>query len=173
MNNVFYSAYIVMLMMALASTEVSSRDGRSVWDSRCEECHGNPDRFARKYLWNIAGQLQGQHHISDLGLFMRNHYIPNHEIDTVRKMLFALANSSSRYTKECSECHGDLDGYVGKHFWVGASGITIIETGNDVGEFLQNHRELKSEDVSFYLQLFSRIAGSPLPLSDEPVLPRQ
>lgn len=163
--------YITALLLALVPLEVSSRDGKAIWDSRCEECHGDPDRFANKYLWNVEGELQGQHHIDNLSLFMRNHYIPDHEIETMRDTLLALANSASRYTTECAECHGDARDYVEKTFRVGERSITIMESGKDVGEFLQNHRELAPEDVTFYLKLFSRIVGKPITLSSPAPLP--
>lgn len=156
--------YIATLLLALTPIEVSSRDGKTIWDSRCEECHGDPDKFASKYLWNVEGQLQGQHHVDNLSLFMRKHYIPDHEIKTVHDMLLTLASSASRYKTECAGCHGDAREYVEKSFWVGDSGITIIESGEDVGEYLVTHQDLRSEDIAFYLKLFSRIAGNPLPL---------
>lgn len=157
--------YIAALLLVLTPIEVSARDGKAIWDSRCEQCHGDPDKFANKYLWNVEGVLQGQHHIDNLSLFMRNHYIPDHEIETVRDMLLILANSASRYTTECAECHGDAGDYVARSFRVGERSITIIESGQDVGEFLQNHQELGPEDVTFYLRLFSRIDGKPISLS--------
>lgn len=155
--------YIAILLLALIPLEAGSRDALAIWDSRCEECHSDPDEFAGKYLWNIEGQLQGRHHIDDLSLFMRNHYIPDHEIESIHDMLLARANSPERFKVECGDCHGDAREFVEKSIWVRGSEITGMGTGKDVGEFLPTHRELRPEDVAFYQKLFARIAGKPAP----------
>ena len=154
---------IAILLLALAPIEAGSRDADAIWDSRCEECHGDPARFALKYLWDIEGQLQGQHHIDNLSLFMRNHYIPDHEIEIINDMLLARANSPLRFKVECSECHGDIKQFVEKSIWVRGGGITGLESGMDVSEFLPTHRELNPEDVAFYRKLFARVSGKPIP----------
>jgi len=154
---------IAILLLALIPIEASSRDAQAIWDSRCEECHGDPTRFARKYLWDIEGQLQGQHHIDNLSIFMGNHYIPDHEIETIRNMLLAQANSPVRFKAECGGCHGDVKDFVEKSIWVRGSEITALGSGMDVSEFLPTHQELRPEDVSFYQKLFARIAGKPIP----------
>lgn len=154
---------IAILLLALIPLEVSSRDALAIWDSRCEECHGDPARFAGKYLWDIGGQLQGQHHVDNLDLFMRNHYTPDHEIETINSMLLARANSPVRFKTECGGCHGDAKEFVEKSIWVRGSGITGMESGMDISEFLPTHQELQPEDVAFYQKLFARIAGKPLP----------
>ena len=159
----FSRVSIAILLLALIPIEASARDAQAIWDSRCEECHGDATRFARKYLWDIEGQLQGQHHIDNLNLFMGNHYIPDHEIETIRNMLLAQANSPLRFKAECSGCHGDVKEFVEKSIWVRGSEITGLESGRDVNEFLPTHRELRPEDVTFYQKLFARIAGKPIP----------
>ena len=154
---------IAILMLALIPIEAGSRDALAIWDSRCEECHGDPAVFAGKYLWDIDGQLQGQHHIDNLNLFMGNHYIPDHEIDVIRIMLLSQANSPVRFKTECSGCHGDVKDFIEKSLWVRKGGITGMESGMDLIDFLPTHQELQLEDVTFYRKLFGRIAGKPIP----------
>ena len=163
-------AYLAFILLILAPTAASSRDGESIWDSRCEECHGDPAEFASKYLWNIEGQLQGQHHVEDLYRFLGNHYIPAHQIDIIRDLLLARANSPARYTEECAGCHGDARDYVQKTLWVGEKAITVIVSGRDVGELLPHHQGLPPEDVPFYLRLFFRVAGKSFPYTPIPSL---
>ena len=154
---------IVILLLALIPIEAGSRDAPAIWDSRCEECHGDPARFAREFLWNIEGQLQGRHHIDNLSLFLSNHYTPEHEIDAIHNMLLSEANSPVRFEAECGGCHGDARKFVEKSLWVRGSGITGLESGMDIIEFLPTHQKLQPEDVSFYRKLFARIAGKPIP----------
>jgi hypothetical protein len=150
-------------MLTLIPIEAGSRDGLAIWDSRCEECHGDPAVFSSKYLWDIGGQLQGRHHIDNLSLFMGNHYIPDHEIEAIRIMLLSQANSSARFKTECSSCHGDVKEFIEKSLWVRRGGITAMESGIDLIDFLPTHQDLQPEDVTFYRKLFARIAGKPIP----------
>jgi hypothetical protein len=154
---------IAILLLALIPIEAGSRDAPAIWDSRCEECHSESAGFAGKFLWNIDGQLQGRHHVTDLNLFMHNHYIPDHEIEPIRILLLAQANSAARFDTECGSCHGDAGEFVGKSIEVRGSRVTGLESGIDVSEFLPTHRELQPEDVTFYQKLFARIAGKPIP----------
>ena len=156
-------ASIAILLLVLIPIEAGARDALAIWDSRCEECHGDPVVFAGKYLWDINGQLQGQHHIDNLSLFMGNHYIPDHEIEPIGNLLLSLANSPVRFKNECSNCHGEVKDFIDNSLWVSRGGVTGMETGMDVSEFLPTHQDLQPEDVSFYRKLFARIAGKPLP----------
>ena len=153
---------ITLLLLALLPIKSIARDAYDIWDSRCEECHSDAVEFANKYLWDINGQLQGQHHIDDLSLFLSNHYIPKHEIEVISEMLLANANSPLRFKTECGECHGGVETFVEKSIWVRGSGITGMETGKELREFLPTHEGLQSDDVLFYRKLFARIAGKPL-----------
>jgi mono/diheme cytochrome c family protein len=154
---------IALLVLALIPIAAGARDGLAIWDSRCEECHGDPAVFAGEYLWVIDGQLQGQHHVDNLSLFMGNHYIPDHEIDAIGEMLQARANSAVRFITECASCHGDASEFVEKSLWVTRGGVTGMESGMEVSEFLPTHQDLQPDDVVFYRKLFARIAGKPLP----------
>jgi hypothetical protein len=159
---------ITILFLLLMPLKAEARDAVAIWDSRCEECHGDNKRFARKYLWVIDGELQGQHHVDNLSLFMRQHYIPKHEIEVIRNMLLDEANSPLRFKDECGSCHGDVAEFVEKSIWVRGNEVTGLESGKDISEFLPDHRELPPEDVSFYLRLFARVAGKPF-YDEEPL----
>lgn len=154
---------ILALAVAFMPFEPHARDAKAVWDSRCEECHGDPEPFAAKYLWNIEGQLQGQHHIDNLDLFMRNHYTPSHEIEILNDMLLEQANSPVRFETECGECHGQVDEFVEKSLWVRGDTITGLDSGQDVSDFLPGHQDLQPEDVAFFTKLFFRVEQTTAP----------
>lgn len=149
------------LLLALQPTATPAVEARAIWDSRCEHCHGDPAEFSGKYLWNVGGQLQGRHHIQNLHLFLGNHYIPDHMVAPIRDMLLVDANSPARFATECGECHGGVETFVDKSLWVRGSGITGMETGMELDEFLPTHRNLQAEDVDFYLRLLARVANTP------------
>ncbi len=148
---------LALLLLTLQS-EAMARKPEASWKNRCEQCHGEADEFARKYLWNVAGQLQGHHHIDDLHLFMKHHYIPAHEVEAVNNMLLSYANSPERFVSECGECHGQIETFVEESIWVRGESMTAMKTGMEVGEFLPTHQDLSEDDVAFYLKLFTRAA---------------
>ncbi|MGK0398225.1 MAG: hypothetical protein ACJA0I_000515 [Gammaproteobacteria bacterium] len=160
---------ITILFLLLISLKTEGRNAEAIWDSRCEECHGDNTKFARRYLWNVGGELQAQHHVDNLSLFMRQHYIPNHEIETIRKMLLEQANSPLRFRDECSVCHGDVTEFVKKSIWVRGNEVTGRESGKDLREFLPGHQKLQPKEASFFLRLFARVAGKPFYV-EEPLL---
>jgi len=43
--------------LVLIPIEAGARDALAIWDDRCEECHGDSVKFAKKYLWDVDGQL--------------------------------------------------------------------------------------------------------------------
>ena len=145
-------------ILLLLHSPVQARKPEASWKNRCEQCHGDHIEFARKYLWNVKGQLQGQHHIEDLDLFMKNHYTPRHELEAVNNMLLTHANSPERFTDECGNCHGDAAEFVEESIWVRGESMTAMQSGMEVSEFLPTHENIQPEDVTFYLKLFKRIA---------------
>ena len=148
---------LAILLMFLIQPGADAREIRAEWDSRCEECHGEADEFARKYLWAIDGQLQGQHHIDDLRLYMRNHYIPGHLIDGIYNMLLAQANSPARFKSECSSCHNSAEEFIRRAIFIKAGALTGVESGIPVREFLKSHQGLQQTDVEFFTKLLTRV----------------
>jgi hypothetical protein len=148
---------LAILLMFFIQPGADAREIRAEWDNRCEECHGEADEFARKFLWSIDGQLQGQHHINDLRLYMRNHYIPKHLIDEIYNMLLAQANSPARFKSECSSCHNSAEEFIRRAIFIKAGELTGVESGMPVREFLKTHQGLQHTDVEFFTKLLTRV----------------
>ena len=148
---------IAILLLACNPSGASPVDARAAWDSRCEECHGDPDKFAAKYLWIIDGQLQGRHHVEDLRLFLGNHSLPDHLIDPLRTMLSEHASTLARFTDECSECHGTPENFVRKSIVTQGRELIGVMTSTAVAEYLETHRELNEEDAKFFTRLLRRV----------------
>jgi hypothetical protein len=148
---------LAILLMFFVQPEAGAREIRAEWDNRCEECHGEADEFARKFLWVIDGQLQGQHHIDNLRLYMRNHYIPKHLIDEIYNMLLTQANSPARFKSECSSCHNSAEEFIRRTIFIKAGELTGAESGIAVREFLKTHQGLQQTDVEFFTKLLTRV----------------
>ncbi len=147
-----------ILLLASSPGGASPVDARAAWNSRCEECHGDADEFAHKYLWAIAGKLQGRHHVHDLRLFMSNHYIPEHMLDIMQAMLKEGANTPQRFADECAGCHGEVEAFVRKSVAVLWGKVRGVESGIAVSEFLSTHQGLQAEDAEFFARLLERFA---------------
>jgi hypothetical protein len=157
-NKMRPTALIVGILLTLfAPFGADARDAYASWDNRCEECHGDADEFARKYLWVVGDQLQGRHHVDDLRLFMRNHYIPAHEIDKMHAMLRKQANDLGRFAVECGGCHNGAEDFVRASISSWGGELTGVESGAPVTEFLQSHQGLASDDAEFFTRLLARV----------------
>ena len=152
-----FALNLAFLLLAGASSAATARDAYASWDNRCEECHGDADEFARKYLWVVEGQLQGRHHIDDLDLFLGNHYIPAHEIQPMSDMLQASANDMARFAGECGSCHGSAETFVRASVSTWGDGLTGVETEVPVREFLKSHQGLDQEGAEFFTRLIERV----------------
>ena len=144
------------MLVTLAET-AAARDIRAAWDSRCEECHGDVDTFAGKYLWAVDGKLQGRHHVDNIRLFLGRHYTPKHELAATYDLLLSQANDPIRFRDNCSECHGDAEQFVRQSIFGKDDGMTGVASGEAVRKFLESHRDLQPDDVDFYMRLFVRV----------------
>ncbi|MGD8347722.1 MAG: hypothetical protein PVI79_00730 [Gammaproteobacteria bacterium] len=150
---------IAVLLLVCGPSGAAPVDARTAWGSRCEECHGDPDEFAAKYLWIIDGKLQGRHHVDDLRLFLGHHYLPDHLIDPLRKMLSEHASTLDRFDEECSECHGTPENFVRKSIVTQGRDLIGVMSSTEVDKYLETHRELSEEDAEFFTRLLRRVAN--------------
>jgi cytochrome c5 len=145
------------LLLSTAAPAHSASVARAAWDNRCEECHGDPDKFAAKYLWIIEGQLQGRHHVDDLRLFLGNHYVPEHLLDPMHAMMSKQASTLTRFDSECGECHGTPESFVRKSIVTQDREMIGVMTSTAVEEYLASHRELSEADAEFFTRLLKRV----------------
>lgn len=130
-----------------------------LWDDRCSSCHGHSSEFANQFLSvSVDGQLQGQHHVDDLPLFLQNHYLTDQLVDDVSAMLLAQLSHSARFNKECATCHKNAASFVREKLQFQNAVLEIKKTGNSVKRFLNKHRHLTDEDIEFYTALLYRVA---------------
>lgn len=145
-----------ILLLTCGTVSADPVKASAAWNSRCEECHGEADKFAHKYLWAIDGKLQGRHHVHDLRLFLGHHFLPDHLIDKLSAMLMKHANTPQRFADECSGCHGKVEDFVKKSVAFKWGKVRGLKSGTAVGEFLPGHEGLKKEDAEFFASLLER-----------------
>ncbi|MDH3447722.1 MAG: hypothetical protein OEO18_06220 [Gammaproteobacteria bacterium] len=153
----FLSTLIAALLF-LQPDAAEAMDANALWDNRCEQCHGEAAEFSGKYLWVFGDRLQGQHHVKNLRLFLRNHYIPDHGIEAIYDLLRAQANTSARFDNDCGGCHDSAETFVRKSIFTRAGKLTGAASGLPVDEFLATHQNLPKEDVEFYSKLLERVS---------------
>ena len=152
-------AVFVTLLLFISKGRASGIDLHWLWDNQCAECHGHSAEFAHKFLKVANGKLQGNHHVKDLRLFMRNHYTQNTEIDAVYEMLLAQALTKPRFKQECGNCHGSAASFVRQSMVLQGKVLLSRKSGQPVRNFLQQHRQLDATDINFFMSLLDRVAG--------------
>ncbi|MDH3386460.1 MAG: hypothetical protein OEN02_01035 [Gammaproteobacteria bacterium] len=157
MMRITFSILIATLLF-LQPGVAEAMDANALWGNRCEQCHGEAGEFSGKYLWVIDDKLQGQHHVENLRLFLRNHYIPGHGIEALYDLLRAQANTPARFGNECSGCHESATTFVRKSIFTRAGELTGAASGVPVETFLATHRDLTKEDVEFFTKLLLRMS---------------
>lgn len=156
MHKFALSLWLVLLLVSSPGGS-AERSADAAWENRCEECHGDADEFAQKYLWDDDGTLQGQHHVDDLHLFMENHYLPAHEVDKLNEMLRGHANKLTRFAEQCGSCHASAEEFVRSSISTWGDEISGVETGVPVSRFLLEHEGLKPEEAEFFTRLIVRV----------------
>lgn len=152
---------ILLLTTVLASSVVTANTGQDLhqrWHNQCFDCHGHSAEFSRKFLTVSDGKLQGLHHTDNLRQFLHNHYPAGRDVDAIYNMLLAQASTTARFMTECSKCHGTAVDLVRESIILhdGELYSRILEA--PIRYLLEDHRNLKTADVEFYMQLFTRIA---------------
>jgi len=151
-------AVLVSLLLFPGKGGASGIDLHWLWDNQCAECHGHSGEFAHKFLKVTNGQLQGSHHVQGLRLFMRHHYAQNTEADAVYEMLLAQVRIKPRFKQECSHCHGSAAAFVRQLVVLQDEVLLSRKSGQPIQKFLQQHRQLDTDDVVFFTSLLNRIA---------------
>jgi len=154
------SKYILIAMLMLVTNfGTAGTDLHWLWDNRCAECHGHSADFARQFLQISDGQLQGAHPTRDLKLFLRNHYAPDREVEAIYAMLLAQVTTAPRFKAECSNCHDSASQFIRNSIIVQDGELISRYSGESVREFMQTHRRLNRDDIEFFINLLTRVAG--------------
>ena len=150
----------VMIASILMSVEASAVgiDLHRMWDNRCADCHGHSGDFARQFLKVSGDELQGRHHVHDLRRFLHNHYLVGKEVDGIYNMLHAQTNSSPRFKHECANCHETAAEFVRNRLVLLDGVLNSRVSELPVRGFLDNHMNLESDDVEFFMNLLTRVA---------------
>lgn len=147
---------LIALWLIATPLVQGAADPAASWNSRCDQCHGELDEFAGKYLWAINGQLQGRHHVEDLRRFMGNHYAPDHLIDDLQVLLAKHANTAARFEPECGNCHGRVEDFASASIEFRWRKVRGVKSGMALDEYLPTHQDLSAEDAEFFTRLLSR-----------------
>ena len=153
--------YILLAMLTLfTSLSAAGTDLHWLWDNRCAECHGHSADFSRQFLQvSSDGLLQGPHHTQNLKLFMRNHYAPAAEVDAIYSMLLAQVTTAPRFRAECSNCHDSASQFIRYSIVLQNGELAGRKSGISVIQFMQTHRRLEQDDIEFFMNLLTRVAG--------------
>ncbi|KAG1707752.1 hypothetical protein GQR58_003399 [Nymphon striatum] len=150
---------LTVFTIKLSQANSSGPDLHWLWHDRCASCHGHSGDFSRSFLKVSKGELQGRHHITDLRLFLDNHYLAGKEVDTVYNMLLAQASIEARFKNECSRCHETAVEFVRESLILREGVLYSRELNIPTSDTLEHHRRLESKDVEFFTKQLTRVAN--------------
>ncbi len=138
--------------VSATDTPLTSTDAKKIWEKSCFTCHGDSGDMARNFLKVVDGELQGPLHKDTFRMFLTNHYLSKPKAEAIYAMLLTQANAKSRFEKECSSCHQKATDLV-RDKLVLHNGVLYNKNSKQVTyNFLQTHRNLKQEDVKFFMR---------------------
>jgi hypothetical protein len=156
--NIQVLARVAVMVVAMAyPSYAEALDLHDYWDKNCGSCHGHAGAFARRFLSVKDGKLQGRHHVDNLEVFLANHYLPRDLIAPVSNMLIAQATSEPRFQKECGRCHQSAAAMARESLALRAGVLVSRASGRPTAEFLSGHARIRPDDVSFYVDLLTRV----------------
>lgn len=158
-SGVLKAAVLIGVLLLTAKVGATGIDLHWMWDNRCAECHGHSAEFARKFLQVENDRLQGRHHGEDLRLFLRNHYVSASEADAIYEMLLAQVRTQPRFMRECSNCHGQASTFVRSTMLLQNGVLISRESKQPIRRFMDHHRGLQADDIDFFVNLLTRVAG--------------
>ncbi len=158
-RGVFTAAVLMAALLLTAKAGATGIDLHWLWDDRCAECHGHSAEFARKFLQVTNDRLEGRHPVRDFRLFLRNHYLSASEVDAVYEMLLAQVRTAPRFKHECSNCHGQASTFVRRTMLLQKGVLLSRGSKQSIRQFMDGHRGLSPDDVEFFVNLLTRVAG--------------
>lgn len=155
-----HSLFVLLLMAAMLWPRPSiGRDLHAFWDGRCRECHGDAGEFARRTLRVERERLLGVHHVDDLELFLRNHYLPDELVAPVTAMLKAQVETAPLFKPRCAGCHGTAAEFVRQSLTVRNGVLVGKHSGRAVDETLRKHGGLTPAEVPEMVRTLQRVVG--------------
>lgn len=143
--------------LSISVTNALALDLHDYWDRHCAECHGHSGQFARRFLTAEDGKLQGRHYVENLAVFLRRHYLDVDLVEPISAMLLAQVSSEPRFQRECGRCH-ETAASLARETLTLRDGVLISRaTGHPASAFLSNHARIKPEDVSFFVDVLTRV----------------
>ena len=152
-------SWVITTALITSGAGATGIDLHRMWDNRCYECHGHAGDFSRQFLSVSNGQLQGRHHVDDLHLFLRNHYLADTEVDAIYSMLLAQVSTPAKFKNECVKCHETAAEFARQSLEFQNGVLYGRASGQQVRDFLDHHRQLSPDDVEFFENLLIRIAN--------------
>ena len=149
---------LILSLLLIPVVAAFATDLHKLWDDRCSSCHGHAGEFSRKFLRVSDSELHGRHHVHDLRLFLNNHFLAGHDVEPIYNMLLAQASIIPRFKNECSSCHETAAKFVRESFMLHDGSIYSRKLKIPVRDFLNDHRNLQSEDIDFFMKQLNRIA---------------
>jgi hypothetical protein len=74
-------------------------------------------------------------------------------------MLLAQVRTAPRFKHECSNCHGQASTFVRRTMLLQKGVLLSRGSKQSIRQFMDGHRGLSPDDVEFFVNLLTRVAG--------------
>lgn len=150
---------VMVVLAAVGAGNAAAVDLHEYWDRNCASCHGHAAAFARRFLTVKDGNLQGRHHVDDLDVFLRNHYLARDLIGPVTAMLAAQVMAEPRFRNECGRCHENAVTLARQSLSLRDGVLVNRASGLPTAEFLSHHARIKPADVPVFVDVLTRVTN--------------
>ncbi|MCB1714370.1 MAG: hypothetical protein KDK04_07535 [Candidatus Competibacteraceae bacterium] len=149
--------FALVMMLCLLPLTAQAVDLHRLWEDRCGDCHGHAGEFAHQFLSVSDGKLRGSRVERDLHGFLQQHYLQNNEVNAVYDMLLAQASTTAQFKTQCAGCHASAVQLVHKSLVRTGEQLYIRGSQQSLADFMQHHRHLDAEQISFFVALLERV----------------
>lgn len=146
-------------LLFAAAAGANERDLHDYWDTRCRDCHGDAGAFARRTLRVENGVLVGAHHVKNLEVFLRNHYLTDELLRPVTAMLTAQVQSAPLFRNHCSACHGSAAEFARRSLVLRGGVLSGVVSAKPVAELLRSHGGLAPAEAGAVVTTLTRVLG--------------
>lgn len=137
-----------VFLLTLTISDARATDFHEVFEDRCTSCHGHAGTFAREKLAIVDGILVSSRG-KPLTSFLKRHAgrLTLDEIALFEDVFKKQITSDGLYEKRCTICHDSARTLARLELAVRDGVLIGRYTGQDIGEFLQQHGRLTAAEA--------------------------
>ena len=130
-------------------------DPHSLFESRCEACHGHAGAFARETLRLSDGVVRGAWTGRDMAAFLPTHRgtLTSEETTSLLDMFRRQITWGGVFQARCRICHDSARALARHHLVIRQGRLLGRYTGGDIADFLAGHGRADAAEQAVLVEL--------------------